>query len=117
MQLDGINGRVAFVTGGARGIGRCIAETLRDQGAKVAAGDLQPPSIDGVLGVRLDVADEQVPLVRRHVNRQIDLNLDEELHGYAIRNPPLTSTTAPVMKLAWSEQRKATTSAISCGRP
>ena len=35
----------------------------------------------------------------------------------AITNPPLTSTTAPVMKLAWSEHRKATTSAISCGLP
>jgi NAD(P)-dependent dehydrogenase (short-subunit alcohol dehydrogenase family) len=49
---------VAFVTGAARGIGRCIAETLRDQGARVAAGDLGAPEIDGVLGVEVDVADE-----------------------------------------------------------
>jgi NAD(P)-dependent dehydrogenase (short-subunit alcohol dehydrogenase family) len=33
MQVDGIEGKVAFVTGGARGIGRCISETLRDLGA------------------------------------------------------------------------------------
>jgi NAD(P)-dependent dehydrogenase (short-subunit alcohol dehydrogenase family) len=58
MQLDGIAGRVALVTGGARGIGRCISETLRDQGAEVAAGDLEPPAIEGVLGLRLDVTDE-----------------------------------------------------------
>jgi NAD(P)-dependent dehydrogenase (short-subunit alcohol dehydrogenase family) len=49
---------VAFVTGAARGIGRTIAETLRDLGADVAAGDLRAPEIPGVLGVDVDVADE-----------------------------------------------------------
>jgi NAD(P)-dependent dehydrogenase (short-subunit alcohol dehydrogenase family) len=60
MQLDGLDGRVAFVTGGARGIGRCISETLRDLGAVVASGDLEAPNIDGVLGVALDVSDERL---------------------------------------------------------
>jgi NAD(P)-dependent dehydrogenase (short-subunit alcohol dehydrogenase family) len=59
VQLSGIEGRVALVTGAGRGIGRCIAETLRDLGATTAAGDLQPPDIPGALGVALDVGDEK----------------------------------------------------------
>lgn len=58
MQLDGIENRVAFVTGGARGIGRCTAETLRDLGARVATCDISKPAIAGVLCLTADVSDE-----------------------------------------------------------
>jgi NAD(P)-dependent dehydrogenase (short-subunit alcohol dehydrogenase family) len=59
LKLDGIEGRVALVTGAARGIGRCIAETLRDQGARIAAGDLQAPEVDGILSLGMDVSSEE----------------------------------------------------------
>jgi len=72
VRLEGIAGRVAFVTGGGRGIGRCIAETLRDQGARVAACDLQPPRIEGVLGLACDVADEEaVEATFRRVDQEL----------------------------------------------
>jgi len=58
VQVDGIRGRVALVTGAGRGIGRRIAETVRDQGGRVVAGDLTEPDLEGILGLRLDVTQE-----------------------------------------------------------
>jgi 3-oxoacyl-[acyl-carrier protein] reductase len=58
MKLDGFDNRVAFVTGGAGGIGAAIAKTLRDLGSKVAVGDLVAPNHHGILGLTLDVTSE-----------------------------------------------------------
>ena len=63
-----LDSRVAFVTGGAQGIGYCCAEALAEAGAVVTIGDRDPAAIDGaierlkakgyvVAGTLLDVTD------------------------------------------------------------
>jgi 3-oxoacyl-[acyl-carrier protein] reductase len=53
-----LEGRTAVVTGGARGIGRTIAETLRDRGAEVFVFDRDPGEpLAGTRYVEVNVAD------------------------------------------------------------
>jgi NAD(P)-dependent dehydrogenase (short-subunit alcohol dehydrogenase family) len=56
-------GKVAIVTGGGRGVGRCHALNLGSRGARVVVADLGGP-VDGTTGPSSEPADEVVAEIR-----------------------------------------------------
>ena len=67
-----LEGKVAFVTGGARGIGRGIALVLAERGADIAVADL---NLDGANVV----ANEIAHLGREATAYQVDVTKDSEV--------------------------------------
>ncbi|HUG64498.1 MAG TPA: SDR family oxidoreductase [Gaiellaceae bacterium] len=66
--MNGLEGKVAIVTGGAQGIGAAIARGLEAAGAEVVIADLEPPED----GIRADVSSEDD--VSRMVEEALERN-------------------------------------------
>ena len=101
-QLD-LNGRTAVITGGARGIGRAIAERMIASGAKVAIWDLDTTAAAG-----LDASTHQVELTDQPAV-QAAAAATIARHGridILVNNAGITGGNAPTWELPAEQWRR-----------
>src|SRR4029077_5884014 len=95
----GLNGKVAVVTGGSKGIGLSIVRTLADEGARVVAGALTTDSLQGlehVDPVAIDLVEpggsERLVAQALHRNGRVDV-LVNNVGGVKLRIDGFLSVT------------------------
>jgi 2-dehydro-3-deoxy-L-rhamnonate dehydrogenase (NAD+) len=84
------SGRTALVTGASKGIGRRIAERLRDAGAQVWVWDTAPRHLDGVDSAEVDVtnAEEVATATQRVIDQTSRLDIVVNNAGYLPSTKP-----------------------------
>ncbi|MEM8499282.1 MAG: SDR family NAD(P)-dependent oxidoreductase [Pseudomonadota bacterium] len=103
-----LSGRLSYVTGGARGIGRACVETLADAGSDVAfcstldqailddiAGEIAQKYSVSCVGIQCDVREpEQVKRAFKHVNKTFG-RLDVLINNAGVMKSALLAMTTP----------------------
>ena len=97
-----LHDRVAIVTGGAKGIGRSIAERLRDARAMVFVWDLFEPGLSGVSFVEVDVSDASS--IERGLN---NVTARCEKVDILVNNAGFVGTAKPVLEFDPREWRRS----------
>ena len=78
--------KIALVTGGSSGIGRCTAQSLRDMGCTVYEISRRDIPLEGITHITADVTKETdvIAAVERIVNEQGGIDITVNCAGFGI---------------------------------
>ncbi len=86
MELN-LKGKTALVTGGTKGIGLAIAQTLAAEGMSVVAGARSPADIDGVTVVPVDLSTSDGPAALVEAAMTLFSGIDVMVNNVGVSEP------------------------------